>query len=249
MRVSLGGLVIAQNEEENLKRNLPHLLELCDIVVVVDGGSQDRTPQVARSLGAHVVRRPFTNFGDQRRFALSLLDTDYVLWLDADETPSPELKEAIRAEMQNPRYEGYYLRRVNHFLNRPVRHGAFAPERVLRLFRRDRAFFPPRWVHERVHVRGYLGELPGVLLHYPYPDLSSFVRKADRYAELAAQEMAEQGRNPGLLCDLVLRPLWAFWKHFLLKRGFLEGKRGFVAARLVAAYTFLKYAKLWSLIE
>ena len=121
------------------------------------------------------------------------------------------------------------------------------PDYTLRLFRRGRGRFRDREVHEEVVVDGPVGDLPTPLTHYSYRSVSEYVARMDRYARLAAQEMAKAGRRP-FPGELFFRPLFSFLHLYFIRRGFLEGTPGYTLAVLMSMYKFLKYYYLRELL-
>jgi hypothetical protein len=165
--------------------------------------------------------------------------------MDADEQVSPELREEIaRVLAANGPHDGYRVPRRNIFWGRWVRHGGLWPDWQLRLFRRGRGRFGERAVHESVAVPGSVGRLSAPLIHRSYRDVSDFFTRVDRYSTLAAEEWARSGRRIGV-SDLVLRPLGRFLSMYVLQRGFLDGRRGFLLATLYAYYVFVRSVKAW----
>src|SRR6185295_16767963 len=114
-------------------------LSFCDERVVVDGGSTDATAQIAQGRGARVVSHPFEGFGAQKGFALSLATGDWVLSIDADERVSAALAQEIRDATAVGGADAYELPRRSSFCGRVMDHFGWAPDYVLRLFRRDKA--------------------------------------------------------------------------------------------------------------
>jgi hypothetical protein len=135
---------------------------------------------------------------------------------------------------------GYRVPRIVRYLGRWIRHGGWFPDPKLRLFRRGEGRFDDRLVHEGVDVAGPIGTLRGALHHYPYRDREHHARKVEHYARLAAAQLARDGRR-ARVSDLVLRPPSRFVRMWVLKRGFLDGRPGFVAACMAARYVWLKY--------
>jgi len=239
VRLSVG--IITKNEEETLPRLLESLKDFADEVVVLDSGSTDRTVKIARDYGAKVFIDRWEGFARQRQKLFDLTAGEWILFLDADEVPDKALKSALRREIQNPKADAYFLKRRAVYLGKPMRF-LWANEKVLRLVKRGA---PARWegeVHEKLRIEGKVSTLgEGELLHYTYKNLRHHYQKTLLYAELAASQKAAEGYRPTPL-DLTLRPLWAFLKGYLLKGGFLDGYRGFLAASGQAVGTFLKYA-------
>lgn len=241
MAATLGILVITRDEAAHIGRCLDSVKALATEMVVVDSYSTDDTVEIARSRGATVVVRRWAGYSAQKQFALDQLDTDWVLWIDADEAVSPELARELRVVLESGEpVAGYYVPRMVNYLGRWIRHGGWYPDPKLRLFRRTAGRFDGRLVHEGVTLRGPTGSLRGALHHYPYRDPAHHAEKIERYARLAARQIEREGRSPGVL-DRLLRPPIRFLRMYVWKRGFLDGRAGFVAAVMGARYVALKY--------
>lgn len=240
----LSAVVITLNEERHLRRCLESVA-WADEIVVVDAESQDKTVQVAREFSDRVIVRPWAGFTAQKNFALEQAAGDWIFSLDADEEAAPELREEIMALVTDARAaDGYAVRRQNMFLGRVIRHGGLYPDWQIRLFRRGRARFGERAVHESVTVEGPVGRLQGHLVHRSYEGVADFIDRANRYSSLAAEQMVREGRRVRA-GDLLLRPLGRFLSMYVVKRGFLDGRRGLLLATLYAYYVFMRSAKLW----
>jgi glycosyltransferase involved in cell wall biosynthesis len=245
----LSAVLIAQNEEPKIADALLSV-RFCDEIVVVDSGSDDRTREVAQAGGARVlVNAPWPGFVAQREFAVRAARHDWVLALDADERVTP----GLRAEIEGQRARGfahsaYRIPRVAFHLGRWVRGTDWYPDEQVRLFDRTRARWEGDLVHESVRASGTVGRLRGELLHYPYADISDHLRKIDRYTTLWARQFFAAGRRTGPL-GMASAGLWAFFRNYVVKRGFLLGTPGLVISTLNAYYTFVKLAKLRELAQ
>jgi glycosyltransferase involved in cell wall biosynthesis len=240
----LSVVVITLNEEDRIRECLASV-GWADEIVVVDAGSEDKTVALARECTDHVFMRAWDGFAAQKNFGIERATGDWILSLDADEQVEPALRDEIRAVLAAPdARDGYQLARRNIMWGRWIRHGRLYPDWQLRLFRRGRGRFVERAVHESVHVDGSVGRLRAPLLHRSYRDVGDFLRRADRYSTLAADEWTRGGR-PFRAHTLVSAPLGRFLSMYVLHRGFLDGWRGFLLAVLYAYYVFIRSAKIW----
>jgi glycosyltransferase involved in cell wall biosynthesis len=240
----LSAVVITLNEEAHIRRCLESVA-WADEVVVVDACSHDKTVQIAREFTDRVIVRPWAGFTAQKNFALEQSAGEWILSLDADEEAAPELRPEIMVTIADARAcHGYAVRRQNMFLGRWIRHGGLYPDWQVRLFRRGRGRFGTRAVHESVAVMGAVGRLRGHLVHRSYEGVSDFIERANRYSSLAAEQMVGEGRRVRT-GELLLRPLGRFLSMYVMKRGFLDGRRGLLLATLYAYYVFMRSAKVW----
>lgn len=243
--MALSVVVITLNEEHNLAECLGGLA-WADETIVVDCGSTDATVALAQALGARVVPRRFTDFSDQKNFALDQATSDWVLSLDADERVTPALAAEMRQALADPgQVVGFVLRRHNRFLGRWLQHGPWAVEPKLRLIRRGSG----RWqgnVHEVLVAEGPVGCLSAPLLHYASGTIDALVRRIDCYSTLEAQAWHDQGVRPSLW-RMILYPPALFAYAYFLRLGMLDGVPGLMLSLLMAYNSFLKRAKLWEL--
>lgn len=239
----LTAAIIARDEEGRIGRAV-RSVAFADEVLVVDGGSGDRTREEAASAGARVVDRPWEGFASARRASLGEARGEWVFFLDADEEATPALAEEIRRLLAgDPPCDAYWVRRRGLFLGRWIRHGAWGRDRVLRLARRRAARITERRVHESMEVSGPVGILDGLLLHYSQPDLESIGRKFGRYVELAAQDLADRRRGAGrgvAAWEVALRPAGDFLRDYVLRLGLLDGAAGLLLALLGAVSAMAK---------
>ena len=237
---TIGAFVIAKDEESNIAECLG-TLRFCDEIVVVDGGSADRTVELARQAGANVVvRKDWQGYGVQKQRALDCMATDWVLSVDADERVPEALAAEIVAAVGRTGRAGYRLKRKTMFLGRFLRHGGWFPDHVLRLAHRAACRFSDDIVHERMLVSGEVGKLRTPLLHYSYPTIDDVLAKLRIYALATAQVRRERGRRGGLFMALI-RAAFAFARAYVFRAGILDGRQGLVAAIYSAEGTFWRY--------
>ena len=242
-RLSLA--VITRDEERNLPRLLERARQFVDELVIVDSGSTDRTVSIAREFGARVIEADWPGFGRQKQRALEACSGDWILSLDADEFPDEELVSALArvTRGEGGRYGAYMIDRLTEYQGAFVRH-AWSPDWVVRLVRRGAGRWDEKPVHEKMIVQGPIGRLPGHLLHYSYENLTDHYQRLVGYARSGAEHLDRKGYR---FCatQLVARPLGAFLRRYLLKRGFRDGVRGLLVAGAAAMGVFMKYAFLF----
>jgi glycosyltransferase involved in cell wall biosynthesis len=240
----LSVVIVTRNEEERIRACL-EAVAWADELIVVDAESEDKTASIARELTDHVIVRPWPGYAAQKNHGLEQARGAWILSLDADEIVSPALRAEIeRVVAADGPADGYAVPRRNIFWDRWVRHGGLYPDWQVRLFRRGRGRFGERAVHESVQIEGDVRRLAGHLEHRSYRDVSDFLVRADRYSTLAAEDLIARGRRVHAW-DFVVRPLGRFLGMYVLERGFLDGRRGFLLAALYAYYVLIRCAKVW----
>jgi glycosyltransferase involved in cell wall biosynthesis len=239
----LSVIIIAQDEAANIGACLDSVA-FAHERIVVDGGSRDNTVTIAEGKGARVVSRPFSGFGAQKNFALSLAAGDWVLTIDADERVSPALRAEVERAMGEGKADGYEMPRLSSFCGRPMRHSGWYPDYVLRLFRRGKARFSDDAVHERVVCGGVVTRLGEPLLHAPVLRLEDALSRMDRYSTANAEMMIAAGRRVWFVTGFV-RGIYTFFSTYVLRAGFLDGREGFLLAVANAEGTYYKYMKAW----
>jgi glycosyltransferase involved in cell wall biosynthesis len=218
-----------------------------DEILVVDSGSTDGTPEIARAKGATVVCREWPGWVEQKNFAACQAAHDWIFSLDADERVPPPLAGEIRELLSgDPPMRGYRVPRVTFHLGKWIRTTDFYPDYQTRLYDRRAARWHGKHVHESVSVDGPVGRFRHDLEHYSFRDLRDQLDRINHYTTLAARQMHEAGRRAGLF-DLAIHPPAAFLRNYLLRLGILDGTPGLIVSIVNAYSVFLKFAKLWEL--
>ena len=221
-----------------------------DELIVVDSGSQDRTPQIAQQHADRYVVEPWRGYMGQKKFASELARNDWVFVLDGDEEISPELAREVASltAQQLDSHDVFLLRRRNYLMGRFVR--AWCPDWQSRLIHQKRCSWPDEVLHEARQASSpdRCGRLKGHIEHKRVSDagFSDYFsgERMDERLLMVAQQMHDRGKRATGL-DLVLRPWFAFFKFYFLKKGFLDGAFGLLIAQKAAVSTQLKYAALW----
>lgn len=246
---ALSVVIITLNEESNLVRCIGSLPKGCE-VIVVDSNSTDKTLHVARTLGARVECREFTNYAEQKNYACSLATNDWVLSLDADEVLSPDLRDSILQTLTpESRFKGYKLNRRLVFQGRTLRFGK-SSDTPIRLFRRTSTKFTGS-IHEKLDLKAdEISLFPsGYLSHYSYTNLEDYFVRFNRYTGLISENQAQKSPSFRFYLNLYFRFWFEFLNRYFLRLGCLDGYPGYCYALISSLYTFVKYAKIRELYD
>ena len=249
-RIKISSIIIAKNEEDNIRKCIESQLScIDDIVVVVDDKSDDSTLEIVKEYNCvNFEIKEWMGYSKTKEYALSLTKHDWVFWIDADEVITKELQQEINKlkENKNDNFAAYSVARRAYFLGKWIQHSGWYPGRVTRFFNKKKVKFSDSKVHEELIVDGRTGKLNNDLEHYTDPDLFHYFEKFNKYTSLAAEELRIKQKNVSMN-DILLRPLFIFIKMYILKKGFLDGMHGLILAILSSNYVFTKYCKLWEM--
>lgn len=237
-------IIITKNEAARIRSCLESIA-WADEIIVVDSGSSDDTTAICREFTPHVfVHADWPGFGPQKNRALNYASKDWVLSLDADEQVTPTLRAEIEAAISQPWADAYEIPRLSSFCGRFMHHSGWSPDYVLRLFPRESARFSDALVHESVQIKGMTARLTQPLLHESYRDFEDVLFKLNSYSSAAAKMLEKRGKK-GSLTQAILHGSWAFFRTYFLRRGFLDGREGFMLAVMNAENSYYRYIKLW----
>jgi glycosyltransferase involved in cell wall biosynthesis len=236
-------IILTKNEAANIVPAIKNAQKCGGQVLVVDSGSTDETVQLAIQAGAKTCYRAWNqDFAAQRNFALTQTETDWVLYLDADERMEDKFVQAVQQIIAtNVPVQGAMLRTVVAF-GHTYTHGIFAPDQTLRLFPRTKVVWANK-VHEHPVCACKKVVLPGTVLHFTYRDWHQWVAKINDYTTIWAQDNFAQGKRASCIGSCG-HAIYGFLRAYVLQAGFLDGWAGFNAAVQHGYYTFLKYVKL-----
>jgi len=224
------------NEEKNIAKVLESVKELADEIVIVDGTSKDKTVEIAREFGAHVIVRENPKiFHINKQIANDHAKMDWILQMDADEKITPELTKEIREKIENEEINGYWIPRKNYFLGRYLMKGGQYPDYTLRLYRRGKGKLPQKDVHEQAEVEGKVEWMLHPMEHFPYDNFSNYLFKWKRYNSIFADQMIEERKSKSFLFKLfksieylILKPIYWFLLTYFRHKGIIDSWQGFV---------------------
>ncbi len=243
MREKLTAIIPTFNEEDNIEDCL-RSVSFADEIIVVDSFSTDRTVEIAEKYATKVVQHEYEYSAKQKNWIIPQATYQWILLVDADERVTPELKDEVLQELENPKYDAYWIGRKNFFWNKEIKHGQWGRDRVIRLFKRDLSRYEDKEVHAEIVVNGKIGSLRNKLLHFTYRGLDDYLRRLNKYSKWGANQRLKEGWK-GRRYQVVFFPLFTFIRNYLINLGFLDGFEGFVVEALNSYYVFLKYLRLW----
>ena len=246
-KVKLTALIITLNGERLMDACLASL-DFCDRILVVDSFSTDATEAICRARGALFIQHAWPGNAKQIRYGMDWLEqnapSEWILMLDCDEVVSRELRASIEAAVaKDGEASAYSMPRRTWYHDRFLMHGGCYPDRLFRLFRPGGIRIENSGAHQKFVPAGEAGDLSGDLLHYTYSSFQNQLEKLNDYAERGARDLERKGKTGGALAGIV-HGLWRFLDMYLVRRGFLDGRAGFLMAAHTSFYTFLKYVRI-----
>lgn len=244
-RQLLSALIITYNEEQNIRSVLENL-SFADEIIVVDSFSSDQTFTIASSFqNVKALQHTFENFAAQRNYAISLASNPWILFIDADERIMPNLKEEIEEVIsQKHTIEAYFMYRTFMYKNKRLRFSGWQTDKIIRLFKKENAFYNhEKIVHEKLIINGEVGKLKNKLIHFSYSNFDDYKQKMLFYGKLKAQEELVKNTNPNFF-HFYIRPTYQFLNQFLIRFGFLDGKKGLVICYLNALSVSARFREL-----
>lgn len=242
-------IVLTKNEERNIVDSLKSL-KWSDEIIVIDDYSRDKTVQIAKKMGAKVIpHRLNLDFSRQRNFGLSKARGEWVLFIDADERVTKNLKTEISHlttdSDRTKQLNGYFIRRIDFMWGKELKHGETGNIKLLRLAKRDSGKWEGK-VHEEWKIDGKVGQLKNSLYHYPHQSIAKFLQEINFYTDLRAKELYDQKVHASWI-TIIAYPLGKFLLNYLVKKGFLDKTQGLCIAIIMSFHSFLVRSKLWSM--
>lgn len=240
-------VIIAKNEEQNIRPCIESAL-WADEIVVVDDKSTDNTVVIAKELGAVIYEREMDYEGRHRNYAYSLAKSEWVLSLDADERVTEELAKEIRSTIDSNPENNVFCIPIKAYIGKHwIKYAGYYPAHKDRLFRKGKFRYDEEaGVHPRVFYEGKSGTLHGDIIHYSYDSFFEVINKLNRETTLEAQKWVNDGRKVSML--RVLRKCTSrFLKFYWQKGGYKGGFLGFMFSLFHVLYQLFSYAHYWDL--
>ena len=247
-------IILTKNEEENILDCL-ETVGWADEIIVMDDYSEDRTVEIAESQklkNLKILKRALSeDFSKQRNYALSYAKNEWVLFVDADERVTPELRQEINdfiiEEKNKQLINGMYIARKDVLWGKQLKYGETGSIKLLRLARKGSGVWQGK-IHEEWLVDGETDSFENHLLHFPHPTITEFLHELNFYTTIRAKELLDKGEKISVL-RIIIYPKAKFFQNYLFKLGFLDGVEGLVQAILMSFHSFLVRAKLWTYLD
>jgi len=242
---NISALVITFNEKGYIEKCLD-AIDFADEIIVVDSNSTDGTFEYLKNRpGITVIQHPFENYTKQKSYALEQASNDWVLFLDADEVVTKNLKEEILERVSTPTpHVAFWFFRQFMFKNEKLRYSGWQTDKNHRLFRKSKVRFKAeKLVHETLEVDGSSGYFKEKLIHYCYKNYEDYKFKMMQYGRMKAEEATMRQEKFSYLA-LVFKPCWKFVYHYFLRLGVLDGKKGLIICYLNALSDLENYREL-----
>ena len=245
IRLPLSALIITFNEQKHIQEVLEDI-DFADEIIVVDSFSKDKTVDLVNAFPkAKLVQHTFVDYSSQRNFAIQCAQNPWILFIDADERFTTELKDEVIETIQQPEAASAYLfYRIFMFEDTKINFSGWQTDKIFRLFQKDKAeYVTERLVHEKLKVKGKIGKLKHKLVHFSYTDYESYKSKMVSYGKLKAKEEFSKGLRPNFY-HFYLHPSYKFLYQYIIRLGFLDGKKGAIICYLNALSVFVRYQEL-----
>ncbi len=240
--------ILTKNEEKNLENCINSFKDVQRIsqILVIDDNSTDQTREIAKNLGAKVIKRGLDNdFSSQHNFVNKNTKNNWILSIDADERSTPSLVKFLNKVDLETQIKSYSFYRSDLFLGRKLKHGENATNRFIRLFdkRYGKFHFP---VHETWVTNKPVQNTNHTIDHKPDRDISSFLKDINEYTDLRSNYLFKSKKRSSLI-DIIIYPSIKFLYNYILLLGFLDGMPGLIMALGMSLHSFLVRSKLWHL--
>lgn len=243
--IKISALAIVYNEEHNIREYLNDM-SFANEIIVVDSFSTDMTPQIIRQEFPHVkfYQRSFDDFSSQRNYTIKLASNDWVVFFDADERVSQKgIAEIITKINSNPEEVAFLVKRTFYYEGRPLINNSVNTDKTIRLFRQSKCRYSRKLVHEKLIIKGKTGLLKAAIDHYSFKNKEEFLSKRLMYSKLKARELLDKNITPNFY-HYSIRPRFRFFKYYILKLGFLNGRRGYDIASILSKDEYMRYVYL-----
>jgi glycosyltransferase involved in cell wall biosynthesis len=240
----ISAVIIAYNEAEKIADCIRSLQGVADEILVLDSFSTDATPEICQGLGVRFEQQAFAGYIEQKNAAMRLASYDHVLALDADEALDENLRQSILTIKNNWTHDAYEMNRLNNYAGRWVRHSGWYPDRKTRLWDRKLGHWGGTNPHDRVVLEkgARLRHIEGDILHRTVSSIEQHIAQSNKFSSIKARHIQHKS-SFALVFKFLFSPPFQFFKSYLLKRGFLDGKEGLSIALVSAFFVRMAYFK------
>ncbi len=245
--MKLTAVVITKNEQAMIEDCLKSI-QFVDQILVVDTGNTDATNKISQKFGAKIIKSVGKNYSDYRNDGLSQVNTDWVLYVDADERVSPELaKEILEKTSVTQKNNCFLIPRMNNYLGKFMKYGGWGGEKIPRLFKKEALKKYTGDLHEQPIYVGSTGEMKHSLLHYSHRDISSMVEKTIKFTEFEAKLRLDSNHPPVVPWRIIRVMITEFWKRFIKYSAWRDGYAGVVDGLFQVFNMSIIYSRLWEM--
>ena len=245
--MTLSVVIITKNTEKKIEDCLESIKDLADEIILLDGGSTDKTISLGKKYNAKIYKQKGKNFALWRTQAKGVANGEWLFYVDYDERVSEELREEIKRETQTSKFSAFDMPRKNFVFGKYLRYGGWYPDYVLRLIKKKNLL---RWdgeVHEQPKINGSIGRLKNALVHIKEENIGDMVTKTNRYATFEAKLLFDAGHPPVTWWRFMRVILQEIWHRLVIKLGVLDGPEGIIYCVYQGYSRFVTYAKLWEM--
>lgn len=247
-KISISIVVIARNEADMI-RDCLRSIQWADEVIVIDTGSNDKTPEIAQEIGAKVTKLVFQSydFAGWRNRGLGESSGKWIFYLDADERVTPLLKKEILEATKINKFSAYAFPRHNFYFGKEMHYGGAWPDYVIRLFRKQDL---KKWqgnLHEQPIFQGQLGKFSQPILHFTHQDLTSMLEKTINWTKIESALLFEANHPPVVWWRIIRMMLTKFWERVIKQESWRDGLEGWLNSIFEVFNTFIIYVRLWEI--
>ncbi|PIS09381.1 hypothetical protein COT75_01745 [Candidatus Beckwithbacteria bacterium CG10_big_fil_rev_8_21_14_0_10_34_10] len=245
MKVSV--LILTQNNENFITNCLKSVSGWAGEIVIIDGGSIDKTLEICRLYKSKVFHNKWQGFSSQRNFAAKKATSDWIFYLDADERMTRSLKKEIDNLRPSKNIFAFQVKRQNYILGKFLRKGGWYPDLQTRLINKNELIKWQGKLHEYPKIKGKMGKLKGSIIHLTHRGINWCLRKTINYTDLEAALLFQANHSKVKWWNFITAGFREFWQRGIIKQGLTEGMEGFIAVVYQVFNAFIIYVKLWQL--
>jgi len=244
-RPKVSAIIPTYNEESNIEQAIKSVL-WADEIIIIDSFSTDRTIAIAEQYPTKIVQHEYVNSATQKNWIIPQAQHEWIFLLDADEYASEDLIEEVdRTLKAGPAFDAYWIARKNLFMGKKVNYSGWQNDKVVRLFKRDNCRYEDKKVHAEIITEGKVSQLSSVIMHNTYKGLNHYIGKINWYSTWKAYDKIEKGGSTNFFFNVIIKPWYRFFYHYILRLGILDGKVGFIISVLNGYDVMLRGIKIW----